>query len=86
MAMDSRCDLCLHKDEDEDKQSRKDAGKHHPDGELTIRAQRIDDPTSLIRTSHGKTSGYTQFLQKDNTYGNKKIWEKKSNKIQEKEN
>lgn len=52
MAMDSRGDLRLHKDEDEDEQSGKDAGKHHPDGELTITAQRIDYPTTLIRTSH----------------------------------
>lgn len=32
----TRGDLCLHEDEDENKQGWQDAGGHHPHGELSV--------------------------------------------------
>lgn len=60
----SRGDLRLHEDEDEHQQSGQTAGEHHPDGELTVRAQRVDDPATFVGTGHGETSRNTQFLRR----------------------
>lgn len=58
----SRGDLCLHEDENKNQQGRKTAAKHHPDGEISFRTQRIDDPAPFVRISHRETFGYVQFL------------------------
>lgn len=61
---DSRCDLSLHEDEDEHQQSRQAAGEHHPDGELAVGAQRVDDPAAFVGTRHGESFGNAQFLHR----------------------
>ena len=57
-----RCDLGLHEDEDEDEDGGQDAGGHHPNRKLPVRAHRRDQPTALLRTGHGESTGHVQFL------------------------
>lgn len=61
----SRGDLSLHEDEDENQQSGETAGKHHPDGEFTVWTQGTDDPATFGGTRNRETSGNTQFLAED---------------------
>lgn len=61
---DSRGDLSLHEDEDENQQSGKTAGKHHPDGEVTLRTQWTDYPATFVRIRHRETIRNTQFLER----------------------
>lgn len=60
----SRGDLRLHEDEDENQQSGQTAGEHHPDGEFTVCAERTDDPATFLGTRHRETSRNTQFLHR----------------------
>lgn len=57
-----RGDLRLHEDEDEHEQGRKDAGRHHPDGELPVGAQRVYYPATLLWARHAKPVRHAQLL------------------------
>lgn len=58
----SRGDLCLHEDEDENEQGRQNAGSHHPDRELTVRAQWVDHPAPFHWTGHAEAVRNAQLL------------------------
>lgn len=72
----SRGDLGLHEDEDENQQGGQTAGKHHPDGEFTVTAQRTDDPAAFLGTRHRETAGNTQFLERRQRHN--WVWEENS--------
>lgn len=58
----SRGDLGLKEDEDENQEGRQDGGKHHPDGERRIQAQRVDDPAPDRGVGHREAFRHTEFL------------------------
>ena len=57
-----RCDLGLHEDQDEDEDGRQNACAHHPNGELPVRSQRRNHPTTLLWTGDRESTGHIEFL------------------------
>lgn len=56
-ANDSRCDLRLQKDQNEDEQARDTACKHHPYRERLVLSERVDNPASFLWVRHRQTFG-----------------------------
>lgn len=64
-ARDSRGNLGLQEDEDEDKQRWDTAGAHHPDRERLLLSHGVDEPASDCGVGHLNTLWHNQFLQGD---------------------
>lgn len=56
-AVDSRCDLRLQKDQNEDEQGRDTACNHHPHWERLVLSKRVDKPASFGWIGHHQTFG-----------------------------
>lgn len=64
---DSRCDLRLQEDEDENQKGWYAGCKHQPDGEGLVFSERVDQPASFGWVGDHQAFGNDQFLQRNIT-------------------